>query len=99
MAKIKATIQLPPPGSSDVAKREVYVSVNGQAETFVELDKTATIFEYTGEANDEVDVWLVDVDETGNRSEQSDALLVTLADTFPPPKPAPLIVTNMEQVG
>jgi len=95
---LKYTIQLPPPGASDVVSREVTATVNADPPKTTALPGSALEVVELFQHGDNVSIVLVDVDGAGNRSQPSDPLGFTAADTFPPPKPGELAIGNVEQV-
>lgn len=95
---LKVTISLPKPGASDVASRELRVSLNGGEATKTELEKDALEASFTCDASTKFSITLVDIDASGNRSPESSALEGTAEDTFAPPAPGALGVLNVQEV-
>ena len=80
-------LTLPPPGASDVVKRQVTVAIGGDDHMLIEYDSTTRVTEeMSGSDNDTVVGSLVDVDDAGNFSAAREFSFV-LTDTIPPPQP------------
>lgn len=99
VAMIKAVVSLPMPGAVDVVSRIVTKTVNGGEAIEERIGAAADTYEVVGDAGDVVTLNLQDVDGSGNVSQHSPTLTITLADTFAPPAPGELIVASMEQVN
>lgn len=97
---LRVTIQLSPPGVSDVGSREFFARVNGTDQPVQTLtgDPLPLEAKFDCEANASCEVWLVDIDKSNNRSPESEHLTFTALDTFPPPAPGVLAVSNVEQL-
>src|SRR5262245_29555812 len=89
MAQFAIKFGLPAPGASDVAQREVTCTVNGGDPPLVRTypEATLTTDEWIFNADDQVSVSLVDVDEHNNRSQPSAAFVFTVVDDVAPPAP------------
>ncbi len=106
MSRIAVKVKLPKVGASDVSERRLYVGGNAQGIKVndvlvvqgppIVLPVTAEFVKVSGEEDTDVLLRLADVDKHGNVSEQSDALAITFADTFAPPKPGPLVIDGEE---
>lgn len=86
------TLQLPPAGAPDVVTRELSVYVNG-GEAPRDVVPASDGMELSFYDDDAVRLVLVDVDDSGNRSEPSPALEFVATDTIAPPAPGELGVT------
>ncbi len=91
---------LPAVGASDVAKRELTVTVNGGDPPAVTTMNGQPLLsdEMVFNVNDVLSVTLVDIDGAGNRSQPSAALAYTVTDTVPPPQPGVLSVGEVRQI-
>lgn len=108
-ARIKAFVNIPPPGASDVATRTLKIGITGTTGPVQvngadvsdggSADVPVLSAQVTVEADKGANValTLTDTDEDGNASVPSDTLNVVFADTFPPPKPEALTVDHEEQ--
>lgn len=93
---LKFKLVLPAPGASDVASRQLTVTIGTADPQTVTLDPTAIESgEYEGEDNAAVSGSLVDTDDAGNQSEAREFSFV-LTDTLAPPQPGEvgLVVTG-----
>jgi hypothetical protein len=100
MATFGYKFGLLPPVVSDVATREVTVTVNGiDPPTKREFPGTAVITdEFVFNLNDNVAVTAVDIDGSGNRSESSAALTFVVTDDVPPPAPGLITIAEHRQI-
>lgn len=95
MDKFLYKLALPAVESHDVVKRELYVLVDG-VETVHEIsDPKQTHFDLVFEQDQEVSVYLVDIDDAGNRSEGGEILDFTVIDTVPPVAPKAPVVSEV----
>ncbi len=100
MAKFGLKFSLPAPGASDVAERELTMTVNGGDPPTVKTypgDALVTE-ELVFDADDNVSLTLVDIDGSGNRSQPSAGFTLTVTDDVPPPQPGELGVAEKRQV-
>ena len=95
---LRHTFALPPVTVGDVDKRKVHYTVNGGADTHTEVAPADTEFKLDFTAGDTVRMTLSDIDKAGNEGPESAPLEFTAADTFPPPAPGALGISNVEQV-
>lgn len=100
MAQFGIKFVLPPAGASDVAQRELTVTVNGGDPPLVRTypapaDKSD---EWVFNDSDHLVVTLVDVDGRGNRSQPSAAFSYDVVDDVAPPAPGELGVTDKRQI-
>lgn len=104
MASFGITFALPAPGASDVAQRELSLTVNGgdppQVRTYPSSAATPALLsdEWVLADNDRVVATLVDIDGHGNRSGSSAALTFTVLDDVAPPPPGVLGVAAKRQI-
>ncbi len=100
MAKFGIVFALPTPGASDVAQRELTVTVNGGDPPLVQTMQGAVLVsdEMVFTDADELSVTLVDIDEHGNRSQPSAAFSYSVVDDVPPPQPGDLGVSAKRQI-
>ena len=83
-------VVLPPKGADDVVTRELQLSFADGGLLTVNLEPSAeTTAVLRGPEGTQVTVSLVDVDDSGNRSEPSVAVF-DLVDVIPPPQPGEL---------
>ena len=95
---LKYTVSMPPkPAISDLDTREVTISLNA-AEDVKNLKPDETSFQFVTEAGVAVELWCVDIDTSGNRSEKGPVLAFTATDSVPPPAPGGMTVSAVEQV-
>ena len=80
------TLELPAPGASDVVTRKLSVKVGSADAVSVDLAIGDAVPEFSGNDNDVVEGYLVDVDDAGNGSLPSEFSYV-LTDTIAPPAP------------
>lgn len=90
-------VMLPAPGATDVVKRELTLTFEGQEPQVLELAGAATQVSSKGPQDTKLTLSLVDIDDAGNRSDArvQDALL---ADVIPPAQPGEMqiVVTGEE---
>jgi len=95
---LRYTVNLPPaPPISDLATREVTISLNADV-SLQNCEPAAVSFQFDTDAGVAVILSLVDIDTSGNRSDRSDPLSFTASDTVPPPVPGGMSVAGVEQV-
>jgi hypothetical protein len=94
---LKYNVTLPPPAASDVATRELSITVGEGPTNVVQLPGDALSHEFIVERDVAVAMFLVDVDGSGNRSPQSPTLAFTSRDTIPPAAPGELSAMLIEQ--
>jgi len=95
---LEYTVNMPPkPDISDLATREVTILLDAKPDVR-KLEPEATTFKFVCEPGVQVNITLVDIDTSGNRSERSDALAFEATDTIPPPVPGGMSVGSVEQV-
>lgn len=95
---LRVTINLPTATASDLGTREFHATVNGTPQPDQALPAAATEAAFDCDANAACEVWLVDVDTSGNRSEESEHLAFVAADVFAPGKPGELGVKEITQI-
>jgi uncharacterized lipoprotein YbaY len=90
------TFSLPEPGAADVVKRELTVSITGVDEPIVQnlSGKALSSDQIEVDEDAELSVTLVDIDNAGNRSQPSAALVYKVVDDVPPPAPGTVSVGN-----
>jgi hypothetical protein len=100
MSQFGLKFTLPAPGASDVATRELTITVNGGDPPQVKLYPGATLVtdEMIFNQDDTLSITLVDVDGAGNRSPASAAFVYTVTDDVPPPQPGSVGVTDKRQI-
>jgi hypothetical protein len=100
MATFGIKFALPTPGASDVAQRELTVTVNGGDPPLVRTYTAPATEsdEWVFALNDNLSVSLVDIDTSGNRSQPSAAFTMTVTDTVAPPQPGALGVASIRQI-
>lgn len=100
MAQFGVRFGLPVSGASDVATRELTITVNGvdppvlQTLTAGSLLSDQVVFN----DGDNYSVSLVDIDAHGNRSPASAALVGVVVDSIPPPMPNMVNVAEVVQI-
>lgn len=95
---LQYTINMPPkPPISDLAKREVTINLDSESDVR-ELQPDDATFKFVTDPGVHVECWVVDIDTSGNRSEQSESLAFVATDTVPPPVPGGMSVGKVEQV-
>lgn len=95
---LRHTFALPPVTVGDLATRKVHYAVNGGPDTHKDLTAADTTFQLDFAAGDAVEISLTDIDNAGNESVPSDPLDFIAKDTFAPPKPGALGISNVEQI-
>ncbi len=100
MSQFGIKFGLPPVGASDVAKRELTVTVNGidPPQVVTMTGQPLLSDEMVFNADDVLSVSLVDIDAHDNRSPASAALVYTVTDDIPPPAPGVLSVGEKRQI-
>jgi len=100
MSQFGFKIVLPPPGASDVATRELSITVNGGDPPTVKTYPGATLLtdEVVFNADDQLVMTLVDIDGHGNRSQPSAAFSYAVVDDVAPPQPGQLGVQDKRQI-
>lgn len=95
---IKFDVVLPALTDADVTVRELTVQIGDLPPDVRSLDiATGKVTDFEGEQNAPVVMSLVDIDDSGNRSEAS-TLSVTLSDVFPPAQPGSLSIVQTGEV-
>ena len=99
MTQFGIILNLPPVGASDVAKRELSVTV-GTAEPVIKVmdGQPLKSDELIFNADDEVVVTLTDIDGHNNRSPHSAPLSFKVVDDVAPPAPGDLSVFAKRQI-
>jgi len=100
--QIQYNIQLPalPADSSDIDHGELTIVTNGGAPDVRTVAKDATSVDgLVGPLNAVVDLSFVYVDAAGNKSASPAVATVTLVDTFPPPNPGTIGITEVAEVA
>jgi hypothetical protein len=96
---LRYTVNMPPkPPIEDLATREVTITLDSNPPDVRSLQPDTATFQFDCERNVNVQIWLVDIDSSGNRSAQSPTLSFVATDTIPPPVPGQLSVATVEQV-
>ena len=99
MTRFGIKFQLPAPGASDVATRELSIAVNDQPATLTTVPgNTLVTDELTFNAGDLLTVMLTDIDGAGNRSPQSDPFHYTVVDDIAPPQPPAPVISAKRQI-
>lgn len=94
---IQFKVNLPPKAAPDVVSRELVVVIaNGDPDVRVLDAEASEVAGYEGPQDSTVNVSLVDVDDSGNRSEASTVDFV-LVDLVPPPMPGELGVVVVDE--
>lgn len=91
MLEYKATF--PPTTANDVVTREVTMTINGGTPDVSTYPVTTGEFNFFAPDNATVSLFLVDIDDAGNRSQPSPSTEFTATDTLPPPAPGAIGVT------
>lgn len=94
---IRFAVNLPPKAAPDVVSRELTVMINDNDPVVKSLDAEVLVVDgLEGPQDAAVQVILVDIDDSGNRSEAS-SITFTLVDLIPPPKPGELGVVVLDE--
>ena len=89
---------LPHVGAPDVKTRELSITVAGQTSVLM-FDASTRAHTLSGVPESAiVSIALVDIDDAGNRSLPSPALVFTAVDDVPPDQPAAVVVTDHHQI-
>jgi len=101
MAQFGFKFALPAPGASDVAQRELTVTINGGDPPLVRTYPGATLTtdQWIFATGDVISASLIDVDGSNNRSQPSAAYVFTVTDDVAPPAPGELGVAEKVQLG
>jgi hypothetical protein len=95
---LRYTITMPPkPSIGDLATREVTIQLNGVPEVRP-LQPDDASFQFDTDPGVSVNITLVDIDTSNNRSAPSQPLAFVAEDTVPPPAPGQLSVGTVEQI-
>jgi hypothetical protein len=100
MSQFGLKFSLPAPGASDVATRELTITVNGGDPPTVKSYPGSALItdELIFNADDALSLTLVDIDGHGNRSPASAAFVYTVVDDVPPPAPGSVGVSEKRQI-
>jgi len=96
--QLRYTLSIPAPGAGDVVTRELHVIVDGN-ETVYTLTPDLRNFTLDLTEGSNISLWLIDIDNNGNRSDPGETLTFTVVDTIPPPRPQPPVITGVEEPG
>lgn len=95
---LRYTVDLPPkPPIADLDIREVTLKLDNTTQTITCHPDDVT-FQFDTDVNVHVNITLVDIDTSGNRSAPSAALDFVATDTIPPPAPGGMVVEKVEQI-
>src|SRR5262245_19231700 len=95
---LRYTINLPPkPAIGDLASREATIQLDADS-SVKSCQPNDTSFQFDTDAGVNVNITLVDIDTSGNRSAPSVPLVFTATDTVPPPVPGGMSVGTVEQI-
>ena len=95
---LQYTVNMPPkPDISDLDHREVTVVLDSNPD-IRKLPPDTAMFKFHCEPGTQVNITLVDIDTSGNRSERSEPLAFTATDTVPPPVPGGMSIGSVEQI-
>ncbi len=94
MEKYKYTITLPSIKVHDVVQRELHVIVN-DVESVDMVDVNQVVHELIFSENDVVLIYLVDIDDAGNRSTEGAVLDFVVVDRIPPVTPDAPVIGNV----
>jgi hypothetical protein len=95
MDKYTYNIGLPELGAHDVVSRELHISVNGEMSMIVIEDIHMTHHELILEENADCHIWVVDIDDAGNRSADGEKLSFIVIDIVPPSSPAAPVIADV----
>jgi len=95
MDKYTYKIGLPALGADDVVSRELHVMINGVESMYEIMDVTMTHYELVLEENSDVDIFMIDIDDAGNRSVEGDHLHFVVIDIVPPAAPAAPVIADV----
>ncbi len=100
MSQFAVKFGLPPVGVSDVAQRELTVTVNGGDPPLMRSydGQPLETDEWEFAQDSVLNVSLVDIDSSGNRSQPSASFNVTINDDVPPPQPGELNLLSKRQL-
>lgn len=85
---LKYTIKMPPVGAADIVSREIHTSVGGAEQAVETVAADAVSYVRRFNDGDNVETWVVDIDDAGNRSANGTILSFVATDTIPPAAPA-----------
>jgi hypothetical protein len=91
------TFTLPAPGASDVVERKICVVINDVKECH-SIDPTMIEYKMTFGVDQNVKMWLVDIDDAGNVSAPGSVLEFVVIDTVPPPAPESPVISDVVEL-
>jgi hypothetical protein len=94
---LKYTITMPPVGAADVVSREIHTAVGGAEQPTETVAPDVLTYVRRFNDNDNVETWVVDIDDAGNRSANGVILSFTATDTIPPAAPASPVISDIEE--
>jgi hypothetical protein len=94
MEKYKYTITFPSIKAHDVAQRELHVIVN-DVESVDMVDINCVAHELIFSENDVILIYLVDIDDAGNRSTEGAVLDFVVVNRIPPVAPDAPVIGNV----
>jgi len=96
--QLRYTLAIPAPGAGDVVTRELHVVVDG-SETVYTLTSDIRTWTLDLTEGSSVTIFLIDIDNIGNKSDPGELLTFAVVDTIPPPKPQPPVIIGVEEPG
>lgn len=92
------TLSLPPLGASDVVSRDIHVVTNGTEGPVTTVPASQTGIDLTFNDKDQIEVYIVDTDDDGNKSANGTILPINVIDTIPPDAPAAASVVKIVEL-
>ena len=97
MTLYKYTFMLPLPGATDVVNREMHVDINGVMD-MVEIDPSVTEHSIDLEEDSNVSIYMIDIDDAGNRSAKGETFSFVVVDMVPPDAPGAVTIKDVVEV-
>jgi hypothetical protein len=91
-------IGLPELGANDVILRELHVTIDGVKNTYMIEDVSVGFWNLTLTENSVCEIFVVDIDDAGNRSPEGEKYTFTVLDIVPPKAPKAPVIMEVTEV-
>ena len=88
MDKYTYKLSLPALGADDVVSREMHVMIDGIENIHEISDISMTEYDLVLSEGSDCIIWMIDIDDAGNRSKEGEKLIFQVVDIIPPVAPA-----------